>query len=424
MNTLVFNNPGEIDIRGACIAGLSAKESNSPIGYFGTGLKYSIACILRWGGEITIYSGLSKYIFHTGTIDFRGSEFKVVYMNNQPLGFTTEYGKNWKPWQVFRELYANARDEAGTVRLIPFDVDSLAEGETTILVTGVPDLIECFYQQDEIILPANKQFCQRSSKVEFDKQPAFGIYYRGVRVHEQACCFTWNFLESLDLTEDRTIRSIIHLSGRFDNFIEQELHDIEILMQLLEMKYAESDPRITRTSEKHGKPIQLQERPAEAMLMDWYTTPIRAWDNHSHEFQQACIRLYQRDPTTFGKLRSYVKSIDSKLIEEKQYCMSSRELLMFDKAKELVALFGFENEINQLPILVQELGGQTLGLYEHGTIYLSPKLFDQGTKQLTATLYEECYHHRTQNKDCTYNMQSDLFNIIISLNEELHKVIC
>lgn len=422
MNTLIFHNPGEIDIRGACIAGLSAKESKSPIGYFGTGLKYSIACILRWGGEITIYSGETEYKFHCGEIEFRGAEFKIVYMNGQPLGFTTEYGKNWKPWQVFRELYANARDEGGTVILDGMCGPQKA-GHTHIVVS-CPELIEPFYNRDKIILPANKIYDQQSSTVQFSETPADGLYYRGVRVIEQPCNFTWNFLGEMQLTEDRTLTNVYQPTHIFDDFVMRDLHDVEVITCLLKIKYKQLPQTIVKQVVQDDKPVEVERRTCEAMLMDWFTMYEAATSWHSDEFKRAVCHLYQRDPTTYSKLRPYVKSIDAKLVEETLYKMSPREQLMFDKAKELVALFGFEDEINRLPISVQELGGETLGIYEHGNIYLSPKLFDQGTKQLVATLYEECYHHRTANKDCTYNMQNDLFNIIISLNEELHKVIC
>lgn len=422
MNTLIFHNPGEIDIRGACIAGLSAKESKSPIGYFGTGLKYSIACILRWGGSVTIYSGETEYVFTTGSIQFRGSEFSVVYMNGEPLGFTTEYGKNWMPWQVFRELYANARDENGAVHLNTHP-SMIGPGYTHIFVT-CEELVPCFYDRDKIILPKDKIYDHASTEVLFSETPAEGLYYRGVRVLDQPCNFTWNFQGELPLTEDRTLHNVYAPTHIFDQFIVQDLHDIEIIMTLFKIRFKELPSTITRRVVREGKQIETEQRSCEAMLMDWFTIPSYVASFHSDAYKQACCRLFQRDPTKYAQLRNYVKEIDSSLIAETQHQMTPREQLMFDKSKELVVLFGMAAEIDACSIYVQELGGTTLGLYEHGNIYLSPKLFDQGTKQLVATLYEECYHHRTANKDCTYNMQNDLFNIIISLNEELHKVIC
>jgi hypothetical protein len=60
---LVFSNPGEIDIRAATIIGVNVKQGNTPIGYFGTGLKYAIAGIIRLGGTIEIWSGETNYFF-------------------------------------------------------------------------------------------------------------------------------------------------------------------------------------------------------------------------------------------------------------------------------------------------------------------------------------------------------------------------
>lgn len=419
---IIFHNPGEIDIRGATIAGLSAKESKSPIGYFGTGLKYSIACILRWGGKITIYSGISKYDFEAEDISFRGQEFQQITMNGEPLGFTTEYGKNWQPWQVFRELYANARDEGGGVYLDELS-SCKGEGFTHILV-DCPKLIEPFYDRDNIILPSDYRWDFQTGAMQFRSTQAKGLFYRGVRVHDQPALYTWNMLSQLHLTEDRTLQSIISVSSWFDEFIVQDLHDIEIIMNLLSIKYEETEPVLAQVIELDGEPTSRQRRPLELTLLDWFSHPRTASQYHSDAFKSACTRLYQRNPIAYRDLRSYVKSIDESIVNLTNRKLTDREERMLEKAKELVALFGFENEIAQVPIHVQELGTQTLGLYEHNTIYLSPRLFDQGTKQLVATLYEECYHHRTAHSDCTYDMQNNLFNIIISLNEELHKVIC
>ena len=46
---IVFENPGEIDIRSISTFGVSVKEGDNPIGFFGTGLKYAIVVLLRTG---------------------------------------------------------------------------------------------------------------------------------------------------------------------------------------------------------------------------------------------------------------------------------------------------------------------------------------------------------------------------------------
>ena len=55
--TIIFENPGEIDPVAIITFGINVKESDHPIGFFGTGLKYALAILLREGQPITIQSG-------------------------------------------------------------------------------------------------------------------------------------------------------------------------------------------------------------------------------------------------------------------------------------------------------------------------------------------------------------------------------
>lgn len=54
MSKLYFLNNGEFDVSAMLTFGVSAKESDNPIGQFGTGFKYAIAIILRLGGSISV----------------------------------------------------------------------------------------------------------------------------------------------------------------------------------------------------------------------------------------------------------------------------------------------------------------------------------------------------------------------------------
>jgi hypothetical protein len=301
--------------------------------------------------------------------------------------------------------------------------DMSLEGRTTITVSGVPDLIQCYFDRNDIILSMDKKFVFENSKLQFAYGEGAGLYYRGVRVYDQPSLYTWNFLKDIELTEDRTIKALAMSAWTWDQFIERDLHDEKVLYDLLLIKFEKLDPRLETTVVVNDQPTLKSVRPIEQTFLSWYAIPQEI-SLLSEAYKNTVCKLYQRDPVAFKDLRHLVREINPELINAGTYKMSPREQMMLNKAKELVALFGFATEIEYVPISVQELGADHLGLYSKGEIILSPKLFDQGTKQLVATLYEECYHHRTANKDLTYGMQNDLFNIIISLNEELHNVIC
>src|SRR5882724_7969094 len=114
--TIIFQNPGLIDLRSVQIMGLNAKETKNSIGQFGTGLKYAIAVLLRSGCKVTIFQGLQEFNFATQKEKFRGKDFDFVFMrrgdqhgseaifSEKALGFTLELGKHWEPWMAIREL--------------------------------------------------------------------------------------------------------------------------------------------------------------------------------------------------------------------------------------------------------------------------------------------------------------------------------
>lgn len=386
MTTLYFTNPGEIDIRGATVAGLSAKDSDKPIGYFGTGLKYAIACVLRWGGKITIWSGTTQYEFTADNIEFRNREFKQVMMNAQPLGFTTEYGKNWEPWQVFRELYTNALDEGGTVYT---DAYTVGDGITVIRVE-CDKLISPYQERDTIILPADLDYDTVQSAIRIKNAPSDYIYYRGVRVYKRPCVATYNIMDDLDLTEDRTVKYGWTLTTRIGRAV-QASNDRSLIMRVL-------------GAEPNSFDGQLD--------FDGYN-PI------SDEFLDIAKRLYRENKHRHHRLQGIIEKHAPDLLNPEPIKNLSRmKGLMLAKAITLVAKMGVDP--TKYPIHVAELGGSVLGRYsrETGEIFLSPECFNMGTKQVLSTLYEELIHAETGKEDCNYDMQTFLFNTIVSMYEE------
>lgn len=387
---ITFYNPGEIDIRGATIAGLSAKESDTPIGYFGTGLKYAIARVLAWGGKITIHSGLDAYIFDSQNIDFRGTEFsQIVYTNRgetKELGFTTEYGKNWEPWQVFRELYANALDEGGTV----VSESVLPKPGHTIITVECDRVEEMFSKRNEIILPAVRPSAVAIESLgDITDSPSLNVYYRKVRIDDSKSVLTYNINQEMPLTEDRTPKYRSSLLDRISTLLSRCPSDKMIVKALTAPKgFIEADLYFSR------------------------------YNVYSLEFIQVASSLYKQSPTQHERLRALIEEHNPDILIEETIELSPVRKKMLDKSIRLVSEMGIPTE--GYDIAVAELGADILGRYYVGTnkIRLSPLVFEQGTKQVLSTLYEELIHATTGHEDCTYAMQTFLFNKIISLYEE------
>lgn len=215
-----FVTPGKIPIEAFTHFGVNSKpNSANPIGYFGTGLKYAIAVLVREQIPVTLWIGRTKYQFVASEEDFRGKEFtfitlkrsKGTFWTKTPLPFTTELGKNWELWQAFRELYANTLDEGGTCWTSDDDYDRVAnlESDQTVFVVGGAAMAEIATDRAKYFLPGGSQK-YKGQHVEVLPQESESIYYRSMRVmglpHKaKKSLYTYNLLAGMQLTEDRTL---------------------------------------------------------------------------------------------------------------------------------------------------------------------------------------------------------------------------
>lgn len=229
MTAVVFETPGLIDVRAFTIMGAHAKpNSSNPIGYFGTGLKYAIAVLVRLGCEPVVWIGRDRFSFTKKATKFRGADMETIKMSVLKYGnkrasyyempYTTAYGRNWEPWQAFRELESNTRDEGGRTYLLESDeaphVDDLmaqSDGTRTRIVVDQPDFVAAARAIDTIFLPRARREGRLLEAIPADDRPddvdAYYIFYRTMRAMKIAkpTLFTYNILEAQTLTEDRTL---------------------------------------------------------------------------------------------------------------------------------------------------------------------------------------------------------------------------
>ena len=227
MTAVVFQNQGLIDIRAFTVMGINSKpNSDSPIGFFGTGLKYAIAVLVREGMSPVLWIGGDKYTFTARREKFRDKDFDFIRMKTEKrhwfkpqytsLPFTTELGKNWKLWQAFRELESNTRDENGSTFLVDSQpklggglIEAL-DNTTTFIVEG-DAFVDVFNNMDDIFLaPTDLNWVSKDTSVEILYGDSPYLYFRGLRVKDfpepKRSKYTYNILEKTELTEDRTVK--------------------------------------------------------------------------------------------------------------------------------------------------------------------------------------------------------------------------
>lgn len=226
--SIVFDTPGELDMRAFTTFGLSAKpNSTNPIGKFGTGLKNAVSTILRKGGTVRVKVSSTEYEFYVSNMEFRGMPFHQIKMKKRKklsknipmvirwdyakLPFTTEYGKFWEMWQAFRELESNTRDENGETWFNPnpdMTIFDLNVKDRTLIEVISEDFEEAWRDRNSIFLPEALTVREGDEKVQIFNEPSKYLYWRGIRVKtlELPSVYTYNILVDMELTEDRTLK--------------------------------------------------------------------------------------------------------------------------------------------------------------------------------------------------------------------------
>jgi hypothetical protein len=387
---VVFENKGIIDLTAIKTFGVSAKENENAIGFFGTGLKYAIAIILRLGGEITIHAGVKTYKFGVSKQKVRGEAFNIITMNRRKLGFTDQVGKTWEPWMAFRELYCNTLDETNGDCFTAGHVEP-RPGYTRVVV-DCAEIMEAYSKRSEIVL--NEPPTAVTAYGELIDRPSSYLYYKGVKVYrlERPSMVTYNITTRLDLTEDRTIKyiytSMLSIAG-----IIRSLTDESLISRLL------------------GATKEC----AEATL-DY---EVWGFGDISPEFLRVATRLVKEKRTQNTSLINVVvknspEPID--LFEPKDLTPVEQKALA--RAVDFNKRLGFD--VDRYPIVtVETLGAGVLGQAKDNTIYLSEKAFLGGTKVIAGTLYEEFIHLSQGVADCERAMQNHLIDTIMTMGETI-----
>lgn len=393
---IVFKNSGEIDPRSISTFGVSVKQGKSPIGFFGTGLKYAIAVLLRTGHKVTVYAGPNTIRFGIASSAVRGQDFDFITMQTNDgapteIGFTTELGKTWELWMAYRELACNCKDESGEGSF-EFDAPAPEAGSTTVVVEG--EAFEGVYaRRHEYILEDAPMF--KVGEIEVRNRPSSDFYYRGVRVMHFSTegIYTYNDLQKLDLTEDRTVKEQWHPRYRIATSILRSDN-----RAFLRAVLAAKDDTLEGGLDYHG----------------WGIAP-------SETFLDVCGSLVGDKLTKLNMSALKVWQEATKhVVAPKEIDMTTVQQKSMEKALNFCAQIGFQIRDSYPIKVVESLGEGTLGLAHDETIFIAERVFQiGGTKQLAATLIEEYLHLRHGWADLTRELQSFLFEKLVSVGEEL-----
>lgn len=103
---ILIQNDGEIESNSFELIGASTKRNDTTkIGFFGSGLKYSIAYMIRNDIGFRIFSGEQELCFSTIPEKLKDQTFDRICINGKPTSYTTTMGPTWtEDWLILREL--------------------------------------------------------------------------------------------------------------------------------------------------------------------------------------------------------------------------------------------------------------------------------------------------------------------------------
>ena len=383
-----FHNKGLIHMEAIRTMGISVKKEGA-IGFFGTGLKYAIAVLLREKQKVTIYRGLEKFVFGTERETINGIDFDIVTMNGARMGFTTELGKTWKLWMAFRELYCNCKDEGGTIT----EGETPAEDAVTVVQVEGLDFLQEYQERQRNFLEGKPVFTDGAC--EMYEGQSRKVFYRGVRIMDlpTTALYTYNILAKIDLTEDRTAKYSFQLTERIATMLTR-LDDKRLIRQVVTAPEQSLEGNLEYGGYGSG--------------------------SLSEEFKETVVKEYQADSRSVNKsLVSVVTRTEPSAIY-KDVELSNMESRQLKKVIAFCKKLGYS--CDEYTVRVTESMGPVVcaqAFKDQQEIILAKKCFDKGSKFLASTLIEEILHIREGFYDESRELQNYLFDQIISLGEQL-----
>lgn len=412
-----FENEGEVPINAFKLLGASTKrDDESKIGFFGTGLKYAVAVLLREGVDFKIFSGEKEVVISTRKTKFINEDVHVMTVNGEKTSITLDAGIDWEPWFAIREIYSNTLDENG--KMTQNAKVEPVKGKTRIFVDiENPSLSELFKNWESYFSSARTPLVDKFRGKMFNKLPAvpqLTIFRKGIRVHTEKMHSLFDYdLDNIEINESRVIKYRFYALGYASDILAQAGED-EI-----------------RTM------VELYKHPGRTEFIEWkdefwefahqihFTGPwLQVLDDRKvipanfagyYEITEECVvlpdKLIEKLKQKFGNSIRTMNNATEKytLIENFDKSPIIPHLSDFSKV-------GLKFSIDDIDV-VKFKDKDIMGMSKDKRVQLSEDLFSpMGQSDVSVVLLEEIVHAKTGFNDNSRQMQDYLFGA-------LHKMI-
>lgn len=410
-----IENAGEIEVEAFRLIGASTKrDDNTKIGFFGSGLKYAIAVLLREGIPFTVYSGGREVKITTRKTTMRGKDFEVIHIDGKATSLTTEMGPTWLPWFAVREIFCNAIDEGGhAIGIAP--MPSEIKGKTVFYI-GIDDKLKAVLEKwNDYFSEKREDVVSTGRGVKFFYGGNNTIIYRkGVQVFTSNTPSLYHYDGfELEINESRV------LSGDWE--VKHNIAQYFVKNATVEMArnfFLNYKGKLEESFYWHYMHHSFNENWLKALDERWLV-PEEYAGNFLEEMEgKSCLILpkviIDALVATFGSKLNVIGIVtdDGEVIKKP----TEKQQAYIDEALTFLKTAGFE--VNHEIVIVDFKNIRVLGRARDSTIQLAGRVFDMGKKIIVATILEEESHLVTGAADKTREFQDYLFMKIVTLMEE------
>ena len=421
---ILFQNDGEIENNSFELIGASTKrDSKTAIGFFGSGLKYSIAYMFRNNINFKIFSGENQLLFTTEKAKIKDTEFERICINDRPTSYTTTMGPTWnEDWMVVREIWCNCLDESNAQLIKDIENPIGVEGKTRIYIELSDKFQTILENWDEYFSDDREQlytienvdtYGLGKEKIQDIKvfQKTKGILYRkNIQVSTNTKYMYDYGCTDIDVNEDRKASRSFYLEYAFTNIFAGFCYEEYICSVLrnhkcLEYTSLEGTSPTTKVSnkwinfsknyclvvsEKSGKYVdQLMKETREVFLIPQHFAKIL-------KEQMPNVEILGMSKSLNGNSFELLEITPKETFLLKEVTTSLKEMqyeIFFD-----INIVEFQD--------VTTLGQADM---KEKQIYLSRNTFNLGRKEIALTIMEEQEHILSQKKDETRAFQTHIF---------------
>ncbi len=421
MKYIKIINDGEIDINSLLLIGASTKRGDeNKIGFFGSGLKYSIAILARNNILPVIYSGSRRINIETRPQIFREQTFNQIIIDGKETSLTAEMGPDWKAWYAIREIYCNAIDE-GNGKLELAEEAVPLEGKTHFFIENTGIFDEILFNWDKYFTNKRKDLVLTSDKdkIFFGSEQKI-VYRRGVRCYSYDKPSLYHYdLNDVEINESRVASNSFILGICITRILiksattEMAKNIFDNYSGHVESEFSwdwDSEPKFNANwLEAIGGRKLIMYDIAGKFQADIARGNCLVLPNRLCKALKAC---FKEKVTICGESDKYGN----------HFCIehTPKHNFIIDQSKAFLSQSGIDFDY-PIKVCVFE-SSNILGCAENGTIFISDECFTHGKRKVVETIIEEYVHLKYEVNDETRAMQDVLINNLISSYERISGV--